>query len=1367
MNRILFYHRFLFLFFILLSSFSSFAQKTQAQSDELKKRIVADPAVKEVEFSKVLKTPSFISFQPGIPAKATVEQTLRNYFEVSPSNEIRLINSSTTKGNLTIDRYKQFYKGLPVVHSAYVVLSKGGKVISVSAESYPINESFSAVPVQTADFLRTKALDFVRASKYAWEAIEEDMKRFAGNKEALDRLEKLRIQYFPQGDLVIAKDVYGDGQAHLAYMFDVFAVEPIGRYKIYVDAQTGKILLSDAVIKHADKIKRNPLEIVKDIPNFLYYNLASLETVTGPLQANASLLTTGQTRYAGTRNIYTTKVEVLFTANDPNNPNAPLQYSGVDPRVPVTGPATVYILKDDTRGGGVATYDCNAVGGAPLSLPGVHDQALAFVDRDNIWKDELTPGTQEDLIRGATSNGSVGADEARNDDIAIDAHWGAEMVYDYWKQVHNRLSYDNKNTSIRSYIHYGPAYDNAFWNGSVMTYGDGSGTAVNSGFRPLVSLDVCGHEIGHGVCSFTADLVYEKESGAMNEGLSDIWAACVERFVKVNVDATLNYQEFQIGEQIAADNIGLRRMDNPKAKTDPDTYGGRYFQPINCTPTLANDQCGVHTNSGVLNKWFYLMVKGPNSASGSPSVTDDGRADAGTTVPLENIGNNYGILPEFIGLGFDKAEAITYLMELSLTPNATFADARIASINAAKVLYGQCSQEVQTVTDAWFGVNVGAAWAGCTAPPLSVNILRSTVTEGSGDCGSFSEYTIGVSVVSNTQPATTINFTGGAGSTAEPHDYEFSPSSVTFNAGETGNKTVILRIFNDDMVEGTETIDITTTSTNPLGNTTNTITILDDDVLPRLGNTFTLLTENFETVADDALPTDWVRVDKTNPSGGVWNVRQTPGASTITWLTKRAYVYNPNLPTASKGQALYDPNVASQIILRTKLIDGRGLDSIRLQFVWSAGGETACAPACDYGDVVYSLDGINFNRFDSDTTGTTGGASEPLFLSPIDSTYDQILPEVVSNKQFYLGFQWTNDALLTLNPNSITIDNIVVTGQGRKIETDSASAVTTPVRVEPGNPIFFYSEDDKGLLSKMINASADLGCVKDTLIQTGNGVVPYSGGLRSRKVFDIAPLVPNTSATYTLTLYLTTAELTGFAPPFSNLRILKSNAANIDQSNLTNSVIVTPILIDSSAQGFYGFEATFTGFSKFAIVSPGVVLPVNLTTFNAVKQEQHSKLTWVTTGEINLSNYSVERSADGVIFTAIGSVNAIGSINQQTYYFEDNQPLKGKNFYRLKMINTDGTFKYSTIRTLNFDRNNIFVMSPNPAQSSVTLQFDEVMNNATIRISNQQGQVVKQLIMNGSDRTDVNVSDLAAGVYLVNVTSGSFRQLSKLVISRY
>ncbi|HEY0039824.1 MAG TPA: M4 family metallopeptidase, partial [Flavisolibacter sp.] len=816
---------------------------------------------------------------------------------------------------------------------------------------------------------------------------------------------------------------------------------------------------------------------------------------------------------------------------------------------------------------------------------------------------------------------------------------------------------------------------------------------------------------GHGVCSFTSDLVYESESGAMNEGLSDIWAAAVERYAKNTVDPNLNYQFFQIGEQISADNIGLRRMDNPKAKTDPDTYGGRYWANPDCVPSLANDQCGVHTNSGVLNKWFYLMVQGPSTTTGSPGYTDDGIADKPRTTPagtdwVENAGNNYGALPGFTGIGFDKAEQITYLMELNLTPNAKFADARAASILAAKVLYGPCSPEEINVTNAWYGVNVGAAWSTCTAPTLSVNLIDTTVTEGSGECGTFSEYTIGVSLAVAQGSATTINFT--LGGTAEAHDYQLSATSITYAAGEMGNRTIKLRIYNDDMVEGDETIVLTATSASIGFNYSQTITILDDDVLPKIGNTFTLLTQNFETVADDNLPAGWDTANRTNPTGGLWNVRS-PQPSTISWTTKRAYIYNPALPINPKGSAMYDITVSSNVVLRTPLIDARGLDSVRLQFVWSAGGEAACDPACDYGEVVYSLDGINFNRFDVDTTSEARTASEPLYLSPVDSTYNQLLPRIVSNRQFYLGFRWVNDDLLATSPaSSITIDNIVVTGQGRKVESDSAASVSTPVHVEPGNPVYFYSKNDKGLLSRIINASVDLGCVKDTLIQTGNGTVPYSGGRRTRKVNEITP-AQNSNATYTLTLYYTIGELAGFSVSPSQLRILKSNAANIDNSTNANSVVVTPSeFIDSSSQGFYGYSYTFNGFSKFALVEPSLSpLPVNCLDFKAIKNADQVSLIWKVSNEILAGLYEIERSTDGTNFQKLAAVSGNGT-GQYSYADRSVAGLKAA-YYRVKSIEADGTVRYlCTVLYVSFDGRNIFTIGdiyPNPGKGQARVNI--------------------------------------------------------------
>jgi Zn-dependent metalloprotease len=1204
MKQILFSRRNTLFSLLLILSLSTIAQKTTQQLEESQRKISSDPFVQSVQFSEDLKTPSFISFRSGSQMRTTAVQSLKKYFELSASNELRLVSSTQDKYNVTVDLYKQFYKGVIVEHSAYNVISKNGQILSISAESYPLDESFSVTPLNTPDAFRSNALNFVNAKKYAWEALEEDKKRFPGKFIAQQKLEELKNSYLPKGELVIAKDVFGDKQAHLAYKYDVYAVEPLLRYYIYVDAKNGNILLSDAIIKHTDNTKAKQ-EVDKDnkLSNYQFYALFGSENYedkglnfTDPSRVTAgSELGTALSRYSGIQKIYTTKVSVPITGKpDPNNPSVNLTWSGVDPRQPIVGPIDVYILKDQTRGQGVETYDLNNVGGLPLSIPALQGQALAFVDRDNNWKDEADNGavTKDDLIRGATRDGSNGGNEAVNDDIAIDAHWGAEMVYDYWQKRHNRASFDNKNSAIKSYIHYGPAYDNAFWNGTTMTYGDGSGTAnPRGGFRPLVSLDICGHEIGHGVCSHTSDLVYRGESGAMNEGLSDIWAAAVEHFVddSVKMSPTPTYQYFQVGENIAANNEGLRRMDNTKRFSNPDTYGGRYWSNPECgTPTLVNDQCGVHNNSGVLNKWFYLMVMGPKKITGSPSYTDDGVADKPRSVPkgsgfstdfVENTGNNYGALSNFTGIGFEAAEDITYLMEQILTPNATYADARAASITAAQALYGVCSLQERTVTNAWFGVGVGSAFGGCTAPLMTVLPATSTIGEGApGDCPRYNDVKINanLTVAQTASTPITITVTGG---TLGSHEYQLLTNTLTFAAGETGLKSIpFLRIFDDAVFEPNETLTISATAPSIGYSNSFTITVRDNDSLPFIGGIKTLLKEDFEGTALSAIPGGWDTIPKIAPSAVRWAVEIDNASPVLHWAGKRAII-ELNPPSAlTNGKAVYDQLTSAQTILRTPLINGMGLDSLKLEFTYSAGGEPACSPACDYGQVVYSYDGVSFSKmFPEDSV---------LYAQVSDRRAVYALPSQLNNRQFYIGFLWNNDSNGGTSA-SITIDDVLITGKGKRIARDSASSVSEPIPsiTQEGNaPSFLYSRYDGSLMSKIVNSTANLGCVKDTLTQSGTGYVAYSTGFRTKKVHQITPS-QNSNSKYTLTLYYANEELVGQDP--RSLLLLKSNAANIDASTTANSIVVVPIVEDHSADGYWSYTATFNGFSYFALVTAG------------------------------------------------------------------------------------------------------------------------------------------------------------------------------------
>lgn len=302
-----------------------------------------------------------------------------------------------------------------------------------------------------------------------------------------------------------------------------------------------------------------------------------------------------------------------------------------------------YELRDTTRGD-MKTTDANNHGG-----PG-----KLFTDLDNVWGD------------GTTSN---------RQSAAADAHFGAAQTWDYYLNTFGRRGIDGEGFQIISRVHFGKNYNNAFWNGKVMTYGDGDGFV----FKPLVSLDIAGHEITHGLTTMTADLIYEKESGALNESFSDIFGTAVEFY---SGGAGGAQPDYLVGEDVflIPDAVpGFRNLQDPAEDNDPDHYSVRLF-PEPCKPSGKNDSCGVHSNSGIQNHAFYLLAEGGTNRVSGLSVT---------------------------GIGRQKAEAIFYRSLTSyLFPSATFSDARAASLSAAADLYGANSAEYAATAQAWTAVGV-------------------------------------------------------------------------------------------------------------------------------------------------------------------------------------------------------------------------------------------------------------------------------------------------------------------------------------------------------------------------------------------------------------------------------------------------------------------------------------------------------------------------------------------------------------------------------------------------------------------------------------------------------------------------------------
>ncbi|MFI0724301.1 M4 family metallopeptidase [Streptomyces sp. NPDC021224] len=266
---------------------------------------------------------------------------------------------------------------------------------------------------------------------------------------------------------------------------------------------------------------------------------------------------------------------------------------------------------------------------------------------------------------GTFGNGST-SDPAS---AGVDAHYGAAETFDYYKNVQGRNGIFGNGQGVPSLTHYGNSYVNAFWDGSEMTYGDGQGNA-----RPLVELDVAGHEMSHGVSGALTGWDETGETGGLNEGTSDIFGTMVEFYANNPVDTP----DYTMGELINISGNGqpLRWMYQPSLDgSSPDCYN------------TSNGGLDPHYSMGPLNHWFFLAAVGSGNHGYGNSPTCDG-----STVT---------------GIGNDKAAKIWYKALASYANSSeNYHQARIDSLKAAADLYGAHCTEYNTVAAAWAAVSV-------------------------------------------------------------------------------------------------------------------------------------------------------------------------------------------------------------------------------------------------------------------------------------------------------------------------------------------------------------------------------------------------------------------------------------------------------------------------------------------------------------------------------------------------------------------------------------------------------------------------------------------------------------------------------------
>ncbi len=249
---------------------------------------------------------------------------------------------------------------------------------------------------------------------------------------------------------------------------------------------------------------------------------------------------------------------------------------------------------------------------------------------------------------------------------AVSAAFNLSATYDYYSQVHGRDSIDGNGGSIFALVRVGDEYENAFWNGTLIAFGEAQPFAG--------ALDIVAHELTHGIIDHTANLIYRNQSGALNEAFSDIFGEAIEAH-------TFGQADWEVGAQLGTPLRSLRDPGSQFSFTTFRPYPATMSEFEKLPATFKRDNGGVHINSSIINHAFYLLAEGLDDA-----------------------------------IGIDAAEQIFYrALTVYLVPRSQFIDARLALIQSATEIFGEGSIQAQKTAEAFDAVEI------FDAPPTPVD----------------------------------------------------------------------------------------------------------------------------------------------------------------------------------------------------------------------------------------------------------------------------------------------------------------------------------------------------------------------------------------------------------------------------------------------------------------------------------------------------------------------------------------------------------------------------------------------------------------------------------------------------------------------
>ena len=645
----------------------------------------------------------------------------------------------------------------------------------------------------------------------------------------------------------------------------------------------------------------------------------------------------------------------------------------------------------------------------------------------------------------------------------------------------------------------------------------------------------------------------------------------------------------------------------------------------------------------------------------------------------------------------------------------------------------------------------------------SIDVLET------GTTGTYPRYH-DVNIPLNIENAATDNSSvlslTASGSAVAGVDYQIMNPAISFATGDA-MKAIQLRIFDNAVVDGDRYLDLSyTISGTGVAADTNAQTlrvyITDDDNIKVGQNRTFLLNQNFGTTGG-ALPTGFY-----NATSGTNNF--VVGSTTSAGMTGQYAYVTGNTTTKPLS---YNKNAG--VCVLEFLVNGLSMQTLdTFAFTYKVGGVAASTTAG--GDDAYALyydirDTLsNWNYYGA--TGGTNNTGYGPYVSQTTAkrmslipTYDMVRRKMVQMFYFETGTQTTGK-----NPG-FEVDSIVVRGLPYKVETALSTSYGFNVPALSYNVI--RSANNKAYCV-FKNGPSTINGLTVSLIDAGTtqGTVTTAAGTynRAKKVFKLAQTNVDNASLDSIIFYYTTAELATWGAKIPTLKVLQAfDGVSITATlNSTNAVLLTPTVdtTRSITDSVYTFKVFTKGMGSFMLVDPTTTLPLKMLNFKGNLKENTVVLDWTTANEFNTSGFDVERSTDGENYSSIGWVNSLGTDNLNSYSYNDNTIVKGnKYYYRLKQMDKDGKFTYSSVVIVAYLGGKNWVnVYPNPVKNNLYIQRQNgSYANTNIVITDASGKVVYQNNSSLSTTLDVETATWSKGIYIIKFNSSEGSTTMKVI----